>query len=126
MFPFVAKELSKYGLAYLHVMDGLDFGFHKLCNPVTLFDLKKEFGGPLIGNITYTKDTAEGAIRTGAVDLIAFGRPFISNPDLVERFKNNWPLHPDAPFAHWYGHSADAKDSLEGYVTYKPYEPADL
>lgn len=119
-FPFLAKEIAKYGLAYLHVMDGLGFGFHNLCKPVTLFDIKKEFPGPIIGNITYTKDTAEGALRTGAVDLIAFGRAYLSNPDLVERFKNNLPLAEDAPFAHWYGHDADPSKTLEGYLTYGP------
>jgi hypothetical protein len=44
----------------------------------------------------------KGAIRTGAADLIAFGRLYISNPDLVERFKNNWPLNPDAPHTVFY------------------------
>ena len=74
-----------------------------------------------MGNITYTKDTAEGAIRSGAADLIAFGRPFISNPDLVERFRNNWPLEPDAPYAAWYGRSANPQECLEGYTTYKKH-----
>lgn len=122
LFPFLAKEISHYGLAYLHVMDGIRFGFHNLCKPVTLFDIKREFGGPVIGNITFTKDTAEGAVRTGAVDLIAFGRAFISNPDLVERFRDNIPLAEDAPFAHWYGHNADPSKALEGYLTYGPAE----
>eukprot|EP01039_Chlorochromonas_danica_P009050 gene9050-9987_t len=119
-FPFLAKEISHYGLAYLHVMDGLDFGFHNLCRRVTLFDIKKEFPGPIIGNVAYTKDTAEGALRTGAADLIAFGRPYLSNPDLVERFKDNLPLAEEAPFAHWYGHDADPSKTLEGYLTYGP------
>ena len=44
------------------------------------------FHGLLIGNCGYTKETAEQAIAAGHADLIAFGRPFISNPDLVERF----------------------------------------
>lgn len=122
MFTFVARELSKYGLAYLHIMDGLNFGFHKLCDPVTLADVKKEFKGPVIGNVTYTKESAEEAIRSGAADLIAFGRPYISNPDLVERFQNNWPLAPDAEYAVWYGHSADPAECLEGYTTFPPYQ----
>lgn len=120
-FPKAAEALNEFGLAYLHVMDGLGFGFHGLCPPVTLLDMKKRFDGPIIGNITYTKDTAEGAIRTGAADLISFGRPFISNPDLVERFTNNWPLEPDAPYTAWYGRSNNPEECREGYTSYHPY-----
>jgi N-ethylmaleimide reductase len=121
-FTGVAEALDDQGLAYLHVMDGLGFGFHKLCKPVTLFDMKKRFSGPIIGNITYTKDTAEGAIRSGCADMIAFGRSYISNPDLVERFRNNWPLAAEAPYSAWYGRSANPDETLEGYTTYKNYE----
>ena len=46
--------------------------------------------------------TAEGAIGTGAADLIAFGRPYLSNPDLVERFTNGWPLAELAPYDQWF------------------------
>eukprot|EP00952_Eustigmatos_sp_NYUAD-ZCMA_P006965 29749-Eustigmatos_ZCMA.PRE.1 len=46
------------------------FGFHGKCKAVTLYDIKKEFEGPLMGNIDYTRDTADGAIRTGTVDLV--------------------------------------------------------
>lgn len=122
-YIYYVQQLNKFGLAYLHVMDGLGFGFHGLTRPVTLFDLKKNFDGPIISNIAHTKDSAEGVLRTGTADLIAFGRPFITNPDLVERFKNNWPLHADAPFSDWYGHTPDAKDSVAGYLSYRPYVP---
>jgi N-ethylmaleimide reductase len=122
LFIEVAKKLNSYGLAYLHVMDGLGFGFHNKCAPVTLYDMKKHFNGPIIGNVGFTKETAEGAIRSGACDFVAFGRPYISNPDLVERFKNNWPLEPTAPMNVWYGRDSDPENCLEGYTTYKPYE----
>jgi N-ethylmaleimide reductase len=118
-FLKTAEALNGLGLAYLHVMDGLGFGFHGLCEPVTLFDMKRRFDGPIIGNITFNKDTAEGAIRTGAADLVAFGRPFMSNPDLVERFSNNWSLEPETPYKHWYGRSSKPEECLEGYTTYK-------
>ena len=91
-FTFVASQLDRFGLAYLHVMDGLAFGFHELGEPMTLADFRKVFHGPLMGNCGYTQETAEKAIAEGHADLIAFGRPFISNPDLVQRFKNGWPL----------------------------------
>jgi 2,4-dienoyl-CoA reductase-like NADH-dependent reductase (Old Yellow Enzyme family) len=101
-FTYVAGQLDSFGLAYLHVMDGLAFGFHKLGEPMTLAEFRNVFHGPLIGNCGYTQQTAETAIAEGHADLIAFGRPFISNPDLVERFKNGWPLAELAPMTDWY------------------------
>lgn len=101
-FTFVAGQLDHFGLAYLHVMDGLAFGFHKLGEPMTLAEFRKVFHGPLIGNCGYTQEAAEKAIAAGYTDLIAFGRPFISNPDLVERFKHGIPLAPMAPMSDWY------------------------
>jgi 2,4-dienoyl-CoA reductase-like NADH-dependent reductase (Old Yellow Enzyme family) len=101
-FTFVASQLDKFSLAYLHVMDGLAFGFHELGEPMTLAEFRQVFHGTLIGNCGYTQETAEKAIAEGHADLIAFGRPFISNPDLVERFINGWPLNPEAEMATWY------------------------
>ena len=101
-FTFVAGQLDRFGLAYLHVVDGLAFGFHNLGDPMTLAEFRKVFHGPLIGNCGYTKETAETAISEGYADLISFGRPFISNPDLVERFRNGWPLAELAPMSDWY------------------------
>ena len=101
-FTYAAEQLDRYGLAYLHVMDGLAFGFHKLGEPMTLSDFRSVFSGPLIGNCGYTAETAEQAIAAGNADLIAIGRPYISNPDLVERLKNGWPLAGDAPLSDWY------------------------
>ena len=101
-FTFVASELDQFGLAYLHVMDGLAFGFHELGDPMTLAEFRDVFHGPLMGNCGYTQETADAAIAAGHADLISFGRPFISNPDLVERFRNGWALAGDADIADWY------------------------
>lgn len=101
-FTYVATQLDRYGLGYLHVMDGLAFGFHQLGEPMTLQDFRQVFHGPLIGNCGYTQETAEAAVTAGNADLIAFGRPFISNPDLVERFRHGWPLNEMAPMSDWY------------------------
>jgi len=102
-FTHVAKELTRYGLAYLHVMDGLAFGFHEQGEPMTLSEFRAVFEGPIMGNCGYTQATAEAAITAGDADMIAFGRPYISNPDLVERFAKNLPLAEDAPPQVWYG-----------------------
>ncbi len=115
-FTFVAKELDKFGLAYLHVMDGLGFGFHELGEPMTLNEFRQVFGGNIIGNCGYTQEKAEQAITEGHADLIAFGRPFISNPDLVERFANGWPLNPEAEVEKWY-----TPLGSEGYTDFPLY-----
>ena len=117
-FTYVATQLDSYGLSYLHVMDGLAFGFHNLGEPMTLADFRKVFHGPLIGNCGYTQEMAEQAIASGHADLIAFGRPFISNPDLVERFKNNWPLAELAPISDWYSPIGE-----KGYTDFPAYVP---
>lgn len=101
-FLYVAKQLNSYGLAYLHLIDGLAFGFHQLGEPMTLAEFREVFSGPLMGNCGYTQENAEAAIKDGSANLIAFGRPFISNPDLVERFANDWPLNPPAEQKDWY------------------------
>lgn len=117
-FLHAARELNRFGLAYLHVVDGLGFGFHKLGEPVTLSDVRAEFRGPLMGNCGYEQATAEAAIAGGHADLIAFGRPFISNPDLPARFAHGWPLAPAAPMSVWY--SFDPR----GYADYPAYAAA--
>jgi N-ethylmaleimide reductase len=101
-FLYAAEQLIRHEIAYLHVIDGLDIGFHKFGDPVTLREIREVFKGSLIGNCGYTRETAEAAIRRQDGDLISFGRPFISNPDLVERFVNKWPLNPPADIKVWY------------------------
>ncbi len=101
-FHHAATELTRAGIGYLHVIDGLAFGFHQLGAPVTLNETRQFFRGTLIGNCGYTAATADAAIACGDADLIAFGRPFISNPDLVERFDRDAPLNPDAGMDVWY------------------------
>jgi N-ethylmaleimide reductase len=101
-FTFVVEQLNNFSLAYLHVVDGLAFGFHEQGEPMTLAEIRKVFKGSIIGNCGYTQETAEQAVSDTHADLIAFGRPFISNPDLVERFENDWPLAAEAPMEIWY------------------------
>ena len=114
-FLYVAQQLNAYGLTYLHILDGLGFGFHELGEPMTLAELRSVFTGSLIGNCGYTQETAEAAIKDGSADLIAFGRPIISNPDLVERFTNGWPLNPPPDPSIWYSFDK------EGYTDFPTY-----
>jgi N-ethylmaleimide reductase len=115
-FLYVAEQLNASGLAYLHLMDGLGFGFHELGEPMTLAEFRQVFSKAIIGNCGYTQETAAEAIRSNQADLIAFGRPFISNPDLVERFAHGWPLNPEAPMKDWYSSEA------QGYVDFPFYQ----
>ena len=101
-FSYVAMQLDSFRLAYLHVMDGLAFGFHELGEAMVLGDFRTEFAGPLMGNCGYTQATAEVAIESESANMIAFGRPFISNPDLVERFAGGLELAADADMSTWY------------------------
>ncbi len=101
-FLYVAKCLNQFGLAYLHIVDGLAFGFHGLGPPMASEEFRQVFAGPLMANCGYSQETAEAAIQRGHADLISFGRPFISNPDLVERFAHGWPLNPLADEKVWY------------------------
>jgi N-ethylmaleimide reductase len=100
-FTYAARQLDAYGLAYLHVVDGLAFGFHQQGKPMTLPEFRTVFAGSLMGNCGYTQATAEAAIASSHADLIAFGRPYLSNPDLVERFANGWELNPPADQKVW-------------------------
>jgi N-ethylmaleimide reductase len=115
-FLYVSERLNRHELAYLHVVDGLAFGFHDLGPPMTLNEIREVFRGPMIGNCGYTRETAEDAIRQNQADLISFGRPYISNPDLVERFANGWPLNPLADQKVWYSFD------LAGYIDFPRYE----
>ena len=117
-FVHAAAALDRLDLGYLHVVDGLGFGFHKLGEPMTLADFRGVFRGPLVGNCGYTLETAEAAVQEGIADLIAFGRPYISNPDLVERFANGWPLAAMASMADWY-----SPTGAKGYTDFASYRP---
>lgn len=115
-FVYVAEQLAAYDLAWLDVLDGLQFGFHELGEPVTLAELREVYGGRMMGNCGYDQRAAEEAIQAGHADLIAFGRPYISNPDLVERFANGWDFNEEAPREVWYSFDP------HGYVDYPTYE----
>jgi N-ethylmaleimide reductase len=119
-FTYLAGQLDRFGLAYLHVVDGLAFGFHNLGEPMTLAEFRRVFRGPLIGNCGYTQETAERAICEGLADLISFGRPYISNPDLVERFQNGWPVAEPAPMSDWY-----SPTGAKGYTDFPAYQAQD-
>lgn len=114
-YLFTIKQLSALGVGYVHIMDGLAFGFHQQGEPMTLAEFREHYKGVIIGNCGYTREDAERRIASGDADMAAFGRPFIPNPDLPERLKNGWPLNPFDAMTFWY------TPGSEGYTGYKPY-----
>lgn len=94
LFTAVAERLAAKGLAYLHVIEGDMLA--KKDAPPSGFDyraIKRAFGGVYMANLNFDKARAEAAIEEGRADLIAFGKLFISNPDLVTRFLLDAPLN---------------------------------
>lgn len=109
LFNYVANALSPFNLAYLHVVEGGMVG-----SDLPEFDfveLRRQFKGAYMANLGYTKETATAAISEGRADLVAFGVPFIANPDLVERFQRNAPLN-EADQSTFYG------GTEKGYIDY--------
>jgi N-ethylmaleimide reductase len=116
LFAYVAEQLDARDLAYLHVVDP-SYGGHQTTETadprgVAIMRLIRErYTGALIVCGGYTRERAEAAIQSGQADLVAFGRPFIANPDLPERFRAQAPLNtPDQ--ATFYG------GGVQGYVDY--------
>ncbi len=108
-FPLV-EQLSARGLAFIHVIEGATAGPRDYA-PFDYVALRKTFSGAYIANNGYTRDLAIETLRENRADLIAFGIPFIANPDLVERLRRNAPLNkPDQPT--FYGGDA------HGYTDY--------
>ena len=114
-YRYVAGELNAYNLGYLHIMDGLGFGFHEQGEPMELAEFRSIYDGLIMGNCGYTPEDGRQRVEKGLADLVAYGRPYISNPDLVERFKNGWPLTPSEDMTYWYTPGA------QGYTDYQPY-----
>jgi N-ethylmaleimide reductase len=94
------------GLLYVHVVRNPHEGFAQ-----TERAIRRSFGGPLILNGGFDRDTAQAALATEQAELIAFGRPFIANPDLVERMKRGAELA--TPNAHSF-----YTPGAHGYIDY--------
>lgn len=110
-YNYLSKELNKLDIAYIHLVDHSAMGA-----PAVPLEIKKlirhNFKNTLILCGGFDKESAESAITSGLTDLVAFGRPFINNPDLVEKFENNSPLAEDLNMDLFY--TADEK----GYTDY--------
>lgn len=112
-FTYVAKALSQFNLAYLHVIEALPGHFmaaEEGTEPV-LPHLRQAFEGAIILNGGYDAQKGAAAIKNDETDAIAYGVPFIANPDLVKRFQQSAPLN-EADSDTFYTHDR------EGYTDY--------
>jgi len=85
-FGYVAEELGRRKIAFICTREHFSA-------PALTPALKKAFGGCLIANEQFTKESAGRVLEEGTADAVAFGRAYIANPDLVERFKRDSPLN---------------------------------
>ncbi len=92
LFGALAEGLAKRKLAYLHVVEGATQGARDIL-PFDFLALKRAFGGVYIANNGYDREMAIAAVAEGRADMVAFGRAFIANPDLVERLRIGAPLN---------------------------------
>ena len=110
LFDHIVEQLDALKLVYIHVIEGATGGPRDIA-PFDYESLRRRFKQAYIANNGYDFELATKTLGAGAADLISFGKPFISNPDLVERLKNSAPLSTwDA--ATFYGGAA------EGYTDY--------
>ncbi|WP_106476723.1 alkene reductase [Phytohalomonas tamaricis] len=110
----LAAELNKRHLAYVHIMDQGAQGQEAMPREF-LRKFRDAYEGTLLFAGNLDKQEAQKLVDEGTIDLPVFGRPFTSNPDLVERMKNDWPLTPFDPDTFYGG---DAR----GYVDFPTYQ----
>ncbi len=109
-------RLRELGLAYTHVIEGVTQTTRELPDELDSAELRRRAPGAYIANNELDADAAARLIDDGEADLVAFGRPFIANPDLVERLRIGAPLA-EAPKEYWYGGDAT------GYSDWPAVEP---
>jgi 2,4-dienoyl-CoA reductase-like NADH-dependent reductase (Old Yellow Enzyme family) len=114
-FLYLAQELDHRGIAYLHINDQATFGMPAI--PEGLIPkIRAAFKGPIILCGGYDAHLAQDAIDEGIADLVAFGVPFLANPDLPARLENGWPLNePDRDTFYGGGE--------KGYTDYPQHKP---
>jgi N-ethylmaleimide reductase len=116
LFTHVVKQLAQLNLAYIHIIEGATGGPREIADrPFDYEALKtayREAGGKgaWMVNNGYDRPLADEAVKEGD-DLVAFGKPFISNPDLVRRLREHAPLN-EVDKATMYGGGA------KGYTDY--------
>ena len=112
LFTAAATALSGLGIAFLELREpGFDGTFGKAAVPPIAPAIRRVFKGPLVLNSDYDHARGQAALDSNVADAIAFGRPFISNPDLPRRMQHDLPMAKD-DMPTWYSQGA------HGYTDY--------
>ena len=122
LFDYVAHELNRFGLAYLHIIEPRVKGNIVVVEgqaPVAAEHLRTIFKGRIMAAGGFEPETAEAIVEKGDADLVAFGRHFISNPDLPDRIRKSLPLSP-------YDRDTFYTFEARGYTDYASFGGADL
>ena len=90
-YAYLAEKLSEIGIAYIHIVDHSGQGAPEVPQSIKLM-LRQKFKNAIILSGGYDKVRAQDDLAQGNADLVAFGRPFINNPDLVQRMEFDLPL----------------------------------
>lgn len=109
-YGYVAEMLQEYGIGYVHAADSNAWGGPGNMSEI-LAILRPRFKGTLIANAGLTPETGERLLADGHVDMVAFGRQFVANPDLVERIGRDGPFNEPDPFTFYGG-------AEKGYTDY--------
>lgn len=104
-----AKVLDEAGVAYIHIAEA-DWDDAPEMPAAFKEALRLIYGGTLIYAGKYTRERAEAALKNGWADLIAFGRPFVANPDLPARLQHRLPLNEPKPEGYFGGGAAGLSD----------------
>lgn len=115
-FDYIIDKLNAYDLAYVHLSEpfndvsDIDYLLTKVCK-----HYRKIYKGTLMANKGFDQEKGNKIIQEGNADLVSYGKLFVSNPDLPERFKNNWPL------ADWDRSTFYTQGEI-GYTDYPTYK----
>ena len=108
-FDEAIRLAASFGIGCIEVMDGVTFGYHEKCPVYTLQRARENAnkGNPagttaICGNVGHTQESAEAAIGASHADFISIGRPYMSNPDLPERFRDGVALAEPPAYVDWW------------------------
>jgi N-ethylmaleimide reductase len=110
-YIYLAEQMNNLGIVYIHLVDHSAMGAPEVPDAMKSA-IRDRLKNTLILSGGYDKERAETDLQSGFADLVAFGRPFINNPDFVQRMMNDWPLNTQLDFSTFY--SAGEK----GYTDY--------
>jgi len=118
LFDYVAKQLNRFGLAYLHIIEPRIKGNVLIAEGqghIATARLRNVFTGKIIAAGGFEPESAEAAVRQGDADLVAFGRHFVANPDLPKRIRLGLPMNA-------YDRDTFYTFDARGYTDYPFYE----